>query len=172
MPESLQFDTPEPAGEARGHSWVVWMGLATIVIAVVILVWPGGQRGPGPSEAHLPFGAAEQAYATKLQIENLTLSAAENFLHQEITTLAGHITNAGDQPLANIELTVEFSDQLGQVVLRETRTLFRPGSLPFSPGNQRDFEISFEHIPPSANVQQPAIRVTGLLFARRAGTQR
>lgn len=171
MPEPLQIETPEPGGEARGHSWVAWMGAATIVIAAVIVLWPGGHRGPAPGQVHLPFGAAEQTYAAKLQIENLTLSAAENFLHQEVTTLAGRITNAGDQPLANVELTVEFSDQLGQVVLRETRTLFNPASLPFSPGNQRDFEIPFEHIPPSANVQQPAIRVTGILFAPRASTR-
>jgi hypothetical protein len=172
VPEPLQIESPQPAGEARGHSWVAWMGLATMVIAVVIVIWPEGQRGPAAGKVHLPFGAAEQAYAAKLQVENLTLSAAENFLHQEVTTLAGRITNAGDQPLANVELTVEFSDQLGQVVLRETRTLFNPGSLPFSPGRQRDFEISFEHIPPSANVQQPAIRVTGILFAPRVSTRR
>lgn len=171
MSEPLQIETPEPSGDTRGRSWVAWMGAATIVIAAVIVLWPGGRRGPGPGPVHLPFGAAEQAYAAKLQIENLTLSAAENFLHQEITTLAGRITNVGNQPLSNVELTVEFSDQLGQVVLRETRTLFSPGALPFSPGNQRDFEISFEHIPPSANVQQPDIRVTGILFATRASTR-
>lgn len=173
MPDTLQIESPEQEPQSRGHSWVAWMGVATIVIAVVILVWPGGQRRASISpEAHLPFGVAEQAYAAKLQIENLTLSAAENFLHQEITTLAGRITNGGDQPLVNVELTIEFSDQLGQIVLRETRGLFATSSPNFMPGEHRDFEISFEHIPPSANVQQPAIRVSGIVFAPTAAPQR
>ncbi|HYL61191.1 MAG TPA: FxLYD domain-containing protein [Candidatus Methylomirabilis sp.] len=162
--DSFQIESPDAPKSGRGQSWVAWMGAATIVIAAVILMWPGGQRTT-PREVHLPFGTTERAYARKLQIEHLTLSAAENFLHQEITTLAGHITNSGDRPLANVELTIEFSDQLGQIVLRETRALFNSQSPPFAPGARRDFEISFEHIPPSANVQQPAIRVTGILFA-------
>ena len=168
VPDTLQIESPDPQPRSSGHSWVAWMGVATIVIALIILMWPGSQRrSSGPHEIRLPFGAAEQAYAPKLQIENLTLSAAENFLHQEITTLAGRVTNTGDQPLADVELTVEFSDQLGQIVLRETRALFASQSSPFSPGERRDFEISFEHIPPSANVQQPAIRISGLQFARK-----
>lgn len=166
MSDTLPIESPGSPERARGHSWVAWMGVATIGIAVAILMWPAGQRTT-PREIHLPFGGAEQAYAPKLQIENLTLSAAENFLHQEITTLAGQMINTGDQPLANVELTVEFSDQLGQIVLRETRAIFNPQSPIFVPGGRRDFEISFEHIPPSANVQQPSIRVTGILFARK-----
>lgn len=149
------------------------MGATTIIIALAILMWPSGDRRSGASrEVHLPFGAAEQAYAPKLQIENLTLSAAENFLHQEVTTLGGSIINGGDQPLANVELTIEFSDQLGQVVLRETRGLFVSSTPAFAPGDKRDFEISFEHIPPSANVRQPNLRVSGLLFAAKTSAQR
>ena len=172
MPDTLQIESPDGPAQSSGRSWVAWMGAVTIIIALIILLWPGGQRRSAAPPVHLPFGSAEQAYAPKLQIENLTLSAAENFLHQEITTLAGHIINAGDQPLSNVELTVEFSDQLGQVVLRETRGLFGSTSPAFAPGERRDFEISFEHIPPSANVQQPAIRVSGLLFAGKTSAQR
>lgn len=172
MAEPLQIESSEGSGDRRGHSWVAWMGAATILIALAILMWPGGQRRSFPPELHLPFGSAEQAYAPKLQVDNLTLSAAENFLHQEITTLAGRVTNGGDQPLANIELTIEFSDQLGQIVLSETRGLFTSPSPPFAAGEHRDFEISFEHIPPSANVRQPAIRVSGILFSPNATPQR
>lgn len=172
MEDTLQIESPDQPPHSRGRSWVAWMGAATIAIALVILMWPGGQRRTAPRQVHLPFGPPEQAYAPKLQIENLTLSAAENFLHQEVTTLAGSITNPGDQPLDNVEVTIEFSDQLGQVVLRETRELFTSPSPPFGPGERRDFEISFEHIPPSANVQQPAIRVSGILFAPKATPKR
>jgi hypothetical protein len=166
MPDILQIETPDQPPLKSGRSWIAWMGAATIAIALVIVMWPGAVRHRPSStrESHLPFGAAEQAYAPNLQIENLTLSRAENFLNQEVTTLSGHLTNAGNLPLASVEVTVEFSDQLGQVVLRESRAVFAPQTPPFAPGERRDFEVSFEHIPSSWNIQQPLVRVSGILF--------
>jgi hypothetical protein len=169
MPETLQIESPDQPQSMGGRSWVAWMGAATIVIALVILMWPGAERHSRSltRESHLPFGAAEQAYAPKLQIENLALSRAENFLNQEVTTLAGRLTNSGNLPLSNVELTVEFSDELGQVVLRESRAVFLSQSPPFAPGEHRDFEVAFEHLPSSWNIQQPMVRVSGILFAAK-----
>jgi hypothetical protein len=168
MSESLQIESPDPPHARGGRSWVAWMGAATIAIALVVLLWPGERRSSSSSrEAHLPFNAAEQAYAPKLQIENLAMSRAENFLNQEVTTLSGSITNTGNLALANAEVTIEFSDELGQIVLRESRAVFASNSAPFAPSEHRDFEIAFEHIPASWNIQQPKVRVSGILFTPR-----
>jgi hypothetical protein len=166
MTDTLQIESPDQPPPKTGRSWIAWMGAATIAIALAIVMWPGAERRSASRmrEPHLPFGSVEQAYASNLQIENLALSRAENFLNQEVTTLAGSITNAGNLPLSNVELTVEFSDQLGQVVLRESRAVFAAQTPPFAPGEHRDFEISFEHIPSSWNIQQPLVRVSGILF--------
>jgi hypothetical protein len=166
MSEALQMKSPEEQEKSRGRSWIVWMGIATIAIALVLVMWPGAEKTPGSltRESHLPFGPAEQGYAPKLRIEGLALSRAENFLNQEITTLAGRLINTGELQLANVELTVEFSDELGQVVLRESRAVLAPNAPPLAPGERRDFEFSFEHIPTSWNIQQPVVRVSGLLF--------
>jgi hypothetical protein len=166
MPDTLQIEAPEQPQPKPGRSWIAWMGAATIAIALAVLMWPGAERRPASRtrESHLPFGAAEQAYAPQLQIENLPLRRAENFLNQEVTTVPGRLTNAGNLPLSNVELTVEFSDQLGQIVLRESRAVFAPQTPPFAPGERRDFEVSFEHIPTSWNIQQPLVRVSGILF--------
>lgn len=169
MPDTLHIESPDGPQPKTGRSWVAWMGAATIAIALAAAMWPAAQRRSGSrsTESHLPFGSAEQAYAAKLQIENLALSRAENFLNQEVTTLAGRLTNAGNLPLSNVELTVEFSDQLGQVVLRESRSVFPPQMPPFAPQEHRDFEVSFEHIPSSWNIQQPLVRVSGILFTSK-----
>jgi hypothetical protein len=169
MPDTLQIETPDQSQPKAGRSWIAWMGAATIVIALVILMWPGAERHASSlsREPHLPFGVAEQAYASKIQIENLALSRAENFLNQEVTTLAGRLANSGNLTLSNVELTVEFSDELGQVVLRESRAVFASQAPPFAPGERRDFEVSFEHIPSSWNIQQPMVRVSGILFTSR-----
>jgi hypothetical protein len=166
MPDTLQIETHDQPPPKSGRSWIAWMGAATIAIALFIVMWPGAVRRPASStrESHLPFGAAERAYAPKLQIEDLALSRAENFLNQEVTTLSGYLTNAGNLPLSNVEVTVEFSDQLGQIVLRESRSVFAPQTPPFAPGERRGFEVSFEHIPSSWNIQQPLVRVSGMLF--------
>jgi hypothetical protein len=165
MVDTLQIETSDQPQPDSGRPWIAWMGVATVAIALAILMWPGAERHPASNrESHLPFGSAEQSYAAKLQIENLTLSRAENFLNQEVTTLAGRLTNAGDLSLANVEVTVEFSDELGQVVLRDSRALFPSPASPVAPGERRDFEISFEHNPSSWNIQQPLVRVSGLLF--------
>ena len=166
MHDTLQIESSDHPPPKTGRSWIVWMGTGTIAIALAIVMWPGAARRPASStrESHLPFGAAEQAYAPKLQIENMALSRAENFLNQEVTTVPGRITNGGNLPLTNVEITVEFSDELGQVVLRESRAVFAPQTPPFAPGERRDFEVSFEHIPTSWNIQQPLVRVSGILF--------
>jgi hypothetical protein len=169
MSDTLQIEAPDQPEPKTGRSWIAWMGAATIAIALVIVMWPGAERRPASStrESHLPFGSTEQAYAPKLQIENLALRRAENFLNQEVTTLGGRLTNAGNLPLSNVELTVEFSDELGQVVLRESRAVFPPQAPAFAPGERRDFEFSFEHIPSSWNIQQPLVRVSGMLFTSK-----
>jgi len=169
MTESLNIETHDQPQPNRGRSWIAWMGAATILIALMFVMWPGAER-PSASlsrESHLPFGPAEQAYAPKLQISNLALSRAENFLNQEVTYLSGALTNSGDLPLANVELTIEFSDELGQVVLRESRSAFAPQAPPLGPGEHREFEISFEHIPTSWNIQQPSVKVSGILFTSK-----
>jgi hypothetical protein len=51
------------------------------------------------------------------------------------------------------------------VALRESRLAVNSASPPFGPRARRSFDVSFEHIPTSWNMQQPAVRVTGLLFA-------
>lgn len=165
MHDAPQIATSDPP--RAGRSWVPWMAVAAIVIALVIYVWPGVENPPAPRarETHLPFGAAEQEYARKLQIENLALSRAENFLHQQVTTLSGELINAGDRPLKNVELTVEFSDQLPQVVLRESRVVLASGRPPLASGERQAFEISFEHIPTSWNRQRPGVHVSGILFS-------
>jgi len=168
MSETLHIEPPGEPLPGRGRSWVVWMGAATILIALVVVMWPGSPHpGPRIREAHLPFGFAEQAYAPNLLIENLMPSRAENFLNQEVTIFNGRITNAGGTPVSNVEITMEFSDEMNQIILRESRVLFAAQTVPLAAGERRDFEISFEHIPPSWNIQKPAVYISGILLTSR-----
>lgn len=111
------------------------------------------------------MGPEESGYVSNVAVDHLEVSRAENFLHQEVTTISGQINNAGERALASVELTIEFSDELNQIAQRETRSLFGPPGPPIAAGDHREFEVSFEHISNSWNMRQPAVKVTGLQFS-------
>jgi len=110
----------------------------------------------------LPMGATEQAYASQIQFTQPKMGRAANFLNQEVTFIFGTVVNNGPRSIRQIEVTVEFHDVFNQVVLRDTERLFPVPSDPLAPGQQRDFQLSYEHISTQWNVQHPTIRVTGL----------
>jgi hypothetical protein len=170
MIATLQIDTLEPAEpKRRRFPLLVLAVMIAIAMSLGIYFWPGGQepRSASKGEGHLPFGPAEQAYVSMIQFENISLSRAENFIHQEVTTLSGELVNSGTRPLRDVELAIVFSDELEQVVLRENRSPFGTGSSPLAPGDRREFEISLEHIPSSWNMQVPQITISGIQFAAK-----
>ena len=168
MHEEPQIEIPGgPAPERGRFNFALTIAAAALLVIVAALfVLPEHQSPPGaaPQGSRFAFGPDEQAYAAKIQIENINLSRAENFLHQEVTTLAGDLANNGGRELRGVEVTAEFFDEMNQVVLREASPVVAPGSQPVRSGERRSFEISFEHIPSSWNTQQPQVHVTGLQF--------
>ena len=111
------------------------------------------------------MGPDERAYTSKVGVDHMEISRAENFLHQEVTTISGEISNGGDRSLASVEMTIEFYDDLNQIAQRETRSLFGPPGPPIPPGDHREFEVSFEHISSAWNMRQPVIKATRVRFA-------
>ncbi len=168
MREQPQIEVRDEPQPGRGpFSFALLVAAAAVIIVLAgFYLWPGRQSpSRGAQEVHPPFGSEERAYASKIMIENLALSRAENFLHQEVTILAGELVNSGERTLREIEVTVEFYDEMNQIALRESRLAINSFSPPLGPAERRSFDISFEHIPRSWNMRQPAVRVTGLLFA-------
>jgi hypothetical protein len=168
MHEEPQIEIPGQLQPDRGrfNFALILAAAALLIILAALYVWPGRQSPPGaaPQGSHFSFGSAERAYASKILLENIALSRAENFLHQEVTTLSGELVNGGDRTLHGVEVTVEFSDDMNQIALREARSVLVPGAPVVAPGERRVFEVSFEHIPSSWNMQQPLVHVTGLQF--------
>jgi hypothetical protein len=168
MHQEPQIQISVPPDPERGQfNFALFVAVAAaLILLAAFYLWPGRQSpSRGNADVRLPFGAAERAYAAKIQFENLALSRAENFLKQEVYTLAGEAVNAGDRTIAEMEITVEFTDELNQIALRESRLAVNATSSPLDPGQRRAFEVSFEHIPASWNSRPPTVRVTGLRLA-------
>jgi hypothetical protein len=147
-------------------------GPALLVSAVIVLVLASGlfwlsqrQSSEAASEEQpLPFGPVEQAYSERIHFLDLKMSRATNFLSQEFTFLYGVVSNDGNRTIRRMEVTVEFRDQLEQVVLRNTYRILGAKAEPLNGGFRRDFEFTFEHVPNDWNRQYPSIRVTGLVL--------
>ena len=142
---------------------------ALVVVAIALSFWfafkspQGGSPRAGSSNITVPMSQAEQAYRKSVLIENIALSRAENFMHQEVTILNADAVNAGQQNIAVLSITVEFFDDLHQVVLRETRNVVvSPAFL--GSGQKRSFTVSFDRVPASWNLQTPSVQVTYLQF--------
>jgi hypothetical protein len=161
--------------EQDQHSGPSRITLALVAIVLLVIgtsLWFLLKPTPAPTPGTLPvvvipkMGDADLQYARNLRVENIALSRAENFLHQEVTILNAEIVNGGTQAIAVLELTVEFSDEMNQVVLRETRNVLGAPRFALAPGERRSLEISFDHVPASWNMQQPAVHVTSLQLAK------
>jgi hypothetical protein len=152
---------PSPQEQSGSRNVTLLAAISVAAAGLILFAWFGTGRKPVPGvPAHLAFGPAERSYAPNIHTENIALSRAENYLHQEVTTLQGDLINSGDRSLQKVELTVEFSDAMNQVVLRQS--LISSAPQPLVPKGTRAFEISFERIPSSWNGQSPVIDVTGL----------
>jgi hypothetical protein len=162
------FENPEtPNIRPKASPVTIGMGIA-VAVSILLSLWfmfvpPQSRKGRSPQEVVVPkMSPAEQEYTKKINVGKIEMSRAENFLHQEVTTMSGELYNAGAQPVLSLILTTEFSDDMNQIVLRETRRVLGPPAAILAPGERRAFEISFDHVPNSWNMQAPAVRVSHL----------
>jgi hypothetical protein len=151
--------------------------LVTIAIAAVTLLAIGASlwflfQPPNPNKMvnvqqtiPLHTGAAEGDYASNIRFEKIELTREANGLGQEVTTLHGEVSNAGPRPVAEIMLTVQFNDSMNQIVLRETRRVVGVRAQPLGAAETRAFEIAFDNIPGSWNMQQPSLHIAAIQFA-------
>jgi len=151
--------------------------LATAIIAVVVVaaigisLWTVLKPVPNPPapavQVNVPAAmtAEEKAYGSSIRFENVALSRAENFIHQAVIILNADAVNSGTHSLNKLIVTVEFSDSMNQIVLRESRGVLGNAPAPLGPGQRRSFELSFDGVPPSWNMQPPSVTASYLQFA-------
>jgi hypothetical protein len=164
------LDSPELQ---KSRSLVTLVIAAIVVVAICVSAWflfheavPKNGALVGAT-IKLNMSPAEREYVDKLLLKDVALSRSENFLHQEVTVLNGTIVNTGTETVTALDVSIRFSDQMDQVVLRETRSILGIPATSLGPGQRRDFELSFEHVPPSWNMQVPTLRLVNLTLSAR-----
>ncbi len=152
--------------EKRGFPAAFFAGLVVVsIVVIVFLVATHSSKPTKPAQQpKLPFAADAQNYAGNIHFQNLQLSESSNMLNEKFTYLDGVISNGGARPIEAMEILVQFHDPFNQVILRETHRVISDSSQPLGPGQQREFQITFEDLPAEWNQQYPTIRVTGLVL--------
>jgi len=154
-----------PPIEEEGGRWIpLAIGAAVILIIIGVVFFLS--RKPAQSVGPVP----EAPYAASLQVSDLKLSQAHNFVGATVTYLEGKIANLGGKTVVDGTLEVIFRNSLGEVVQRETQPLRllreRPGyndtvplsEEPLTPNANREFRLTFEHISADWNQGIPEIR--------------
>jgi len=161
---------PEPVPKKK-FSPITALMAVVVMAAIMVSLWfvlGGAVEKPKPvAQVAQPttMSPAEVAYLKNIHIENIALSRAENFIHQEVTILNADAVNGGSEAAQLLSVTVEFSDEMNQVVLRDTRQVLGSSAPVLGPGQSRTFEISFDRVPGSWNMQQPVVKASFVQFA-------
>lgn len=152
-------------GEERSRFPAAFLAGAGVVLVLLLVLWLVTRSlGPsGPRRQKLPFGPVEQAYAAQIHFQSGEMSHATNFLNQEFIYIEGTVSNDGPRTVRVLEATFEFRDALNQVILRDTERVIEPPEI-LAATTQRDFRITFEHIPSTWSQQYPSVSVSGLVL--------
>ena len=156
---------PEQETTTPQRGFPIALVIGGIVVLVVVSVLWFLPAGSGNAELEpLPFGPAEQAYASRIRFHDFKLSRAENMLGHEVTLIECTLENAGSGIVREVEVELEFYSLDNQLVLKDTRRLLGRYTAPVGGGRYRKVDFNFETIPAGWNQHPPQVRVTGLVF--------
>ncbi len=143
-------------------AFIAGLAIVALLIGAVLLVnhfvAPSGPQVVKP----LPMGEAEKSYAPQVHFLDPKMSRAANLLNQEVTYIMGTVQNGGTRPIKQIEITMQFHDPYNQLVQTETERLFGPSEIPLGPGEQRDYQLGYDHVSDQWNQVYPTVEITGL----------
>jgi hypothetical protein len=160
-----QYTEPETSSSLRPVA--IAAGLVIALIAGLLVF----SRHSGRAANHT---AAAPAYASSLQISDLHLSTAENFVGGNVTYLEGTIANRGAMTVTGAEVDVVFRNTLGEVVDEQTQPLRVAASplgnpdwlalnaAPLAPAHSTSFRLTFEHISADWNQGYPEVKFVGI----------
>jgi len=159
--------TPTTPDDSPGPWRAIIAGTAVLAIVIGLLIWLGG----GSRSASPP----PNPYAGKLQVANVKMKAAQNFVGGTVTYVEGTITNTGEKAVTGAVAEVIFRNSLGEVVQKEqipVRVLVFQGpdrdildlpSAPLKPGATADFRLTIEgNISADWNQGYPEVRISSV----------
>jgi hypothetical protein len=140
---------------------LIAVGLIVALIGMLVLFSVGSKKKP----------AARDPYAANVQLTNLKMSQAENFVGASVTYIDGTVTNAGNQTVVHAVVHVAFKNSMNEIAQAEDvalHVLSTSGpydeavdlsASPLAPGQSKPFRLTFEHISADWNQAYPELQV-------------
>lgn len=159
---------PAPSPDQK-RNWVpAFVGLIAVIVAVAAILFFGRHKTIASTEPN--------PYAQKLELSDIKLSAAENYMGGTVTYLDFKITNTGDHALVGADVHAEFKNSLGEIVQKETLPLHvlvenqlagypdlvDMSRAPIGPGQTRTVRITLEHISEDWDRSYPQMELVDL----------
>lgn len=156
--------TPTLGEEKRpGRRWGRLAAALALAAAAGGLFWYL-EKSPPPAPEEPVLTPEAKAYTKNLQLSNVEIKATDNALGQTLVEILGQITNAGDRPLALVELNCVFYDLNGQAIHRERVPIVRTRDGVMQPGETRKFRLPFDTIPEEWNQAMPQLVIARIVF--------
>jgi hypothetical protein len=160
----LDLIQPSPGTQEPDHSrrFIV---VAIAVVVGLVLVAALLLREPVKTAPKIP------PYAAKLQISDIKMSQAQNFVGASVTYVDGNVTNSGDRIVSRAVVRVTFRDLYGQVAQIEDvpiKLLQTSGpypdtvdltAAPLASGQTKPFRLIFEHVSEQWNQAAPELKI-------------
>ena len=159
------FSQPSPLAEQReSHLVPILLGVAFVLIVVGVIAVLS-RSSPRPTTPPNP-------YAAKVNLSDVKMSAAENFVGARITYIEGTVANTGDKAVTHTVVHVAFKNSLGEVAQAEDVALYilktsgpYPDTVdlhvsPLAPGQSAPFRLTFDHISNDWDRAYPDLKVT------------
>jgi hypothetical protein len=160
----LDLIQPSPGTQEPDHSRI-FIVVAIAVVVGLVLVAALLLREPVKTAPKVP------PYAAKLQISDIKMSQAQNFVGASVTYIDGNIVNVGEKIVTHAVARVTFKDSYGQVAQIEEvpiKLLQTSGpypdtvdlaAAPLSPGQTKPFRLIFEHVSEQWNQAAPELKI-------------
>ena len=119
----------------------------------------------GPPQPKGPVLTPEaKAYTRRLTLNEVSMKATENAIHQAVVEVEGKITNTGDRHLRSVLLSCIFYDANGQIILKERVEIVRAKFGGIKPGETKTFRLPFDNLPASWNQRMPQLVIAEIIF--------
>jgi hypothetical protein len=136
-------------------------GFLGIALAGYVWFW---RNPPRPLSPGAVLSEEQKAYFSRILVDGPRMSAAQNFVGDTVNYLDARVSNRGEKLVRQLDIQLEFHDTLNQVVLRQNARPISPRTAPLKPGEARQFQVTFEHMPADWNRAPPSMRAMYIGF--------
>ena len=154
-----------PVSEKHKVSYIpIIIGAVTLVLLISGYLYLNAERSG--SETEEQASAEAKAYLGNLQLSDVKMQAAENFMQQQVVEVDGKITNNGPRALKSIDVYCLFYSVDGHMIHRERVPVVRATGKPLASNETRDFRLPFDALPGNWNQAMPHLVVAQITFAQ------